>query len=79
MGIIWIVSDSYGFGKLFLILNAMNLLNEAVTLVFFGIAEDDTGNLTKVVVCQMINLILVVLNMVVGSRSLTYSKKLKNV
>jgi len=27
VGIIWFVSDSYGFGKLFLILNAMNLFN----------------------------------------------------
>jgi hypothetical protein len=27
VGILWIVSDSYGFGKLFLIFNAMNLLN----------------------------------------------------
>jgi hypothetical protein len=79
IGIIWIVSDSYGFGKLFLILNAMNLLNELVTLVFFSILENDTGNLTKVMVCQIINLILVVLNMFVGSRSITYSKKLKNV
>jgi hypothetical protein len=27
VGIIWFVSDSYGFGKLYLILNAMNLFN----------------------------------------------------
>lgn len=27
IGIIWIVSDSYGFGKLFMIFNAMNLIN----------------------------------------------------
>lgn len=27
IGIIWFVSDSYGFGKLYLILNAMSLIN----------------------------------------------------
>jgi hypothetical protein len=80
IGIIWIVSDSYGFGKLFLIFNAMNLLNELATMVFFSIAESGgSGNLTKIISCQMINLILVVLNMFVGSRSITFSKKLKNV
>jgi hypothetical protein len=80
IGIIWIVSDSYGFGKLFLIFNAMNLLNELATMVFFSIAESGgSDNLTKIIACQMINLILVVLNMFVGSRSITFSKKLKNV
>lgn len=73
------MSDSYGFGKLFLIFNAMNLLNELATMVFFSIAESGgSGNLTKIIACQMINLILVVLNMFVGSRSITFSKKLKN-
>jgi len=80
VGIIWIVSDSYGFGKLFLIFNAMNLLNELATLLFFSLAEiGNQTNLIKIVVCQSINLILVVLNMIVGSWSITYSKKLKNV
>lgn len=27
IGIIWFVSDSYGFGKLYLILNAMTMVN----------------------------------------------------
>ena len=80
IGIIWMVSDSYGFGKLFLIFNAMNLLNEIVTLIVYSLAERSNQTiLNKIVICQSINLILVVLNMFVGSRSITFSKKLKNV
>jgi hypothetical protein len=39
IGIIWIVSDSYGFGKLFLIINAMNLLNEIATPLIYALAD----------------------------------------
>jgi hypothetical protein len=80
IGIIWIVSDSYGFGKLFLIFNAMNLLNELATLLLFSLFEgNNQENLAKIIICQSINLILVILNMLVGCRSITFSKKLKNV
>jgi hypothetical protein len=37
VGIIWFVSDSYGFGKLYLILNFMSLINEITTLISYSI------------------------------------------
>lgn len=80
IGIIWIVSDSYGFGKLFLIFNAMNLLNEIATLLIYSLAERSYHqNMIKIIICQAINLVLVILNMFVGSMSITFSKKLRNV
>ena len=39
VGIIWFVSDSYGFGKLYMILNAMCLVNELVSLITYSIVE----------------------------------------
>ena len=36
IGIIWFVSDSYGFGKLYLILNAMTFVDEIVTLITYS-------------------------------------------
>jgi len=58
----------------------MNLLNEFATLLIYSLAEDsNSGNLIKIAICQSINLILVILNMIVGTRSITFSKKLKNV
>ena len=35
VGIVWFFSDSYGIGKLYLILNAMCLANETLTLVVY--------------------------------------------
>jgi len=58
----------------------MNLLNELATLLFFSLAEgNNPENLVKIIIYQSINLILVILNMCVGCRSITFSKKLKNV
>jgi hypothetical protein len=39
IGIIWFVSDSYGFGKLYLIFNAMSLINEIVTIIVYSWVE----------------------------------------
>lgn len=39
IGIIWFVSDSYGFGKLYLILNGMTMVNEVVTLITYSLVE----------------------------------------
>ena len=36
VGIIWFVSDSYGFGKLYLILNTMSMVNEIITLITYS-------------------------------------------
>lgn len=36
VGIIWFVSDSYGFGKLYLILNTMSMVNEVITLITYS-------------------------------------------
>lgn len=78
IGIIWIVSDSYGFGKLFLIINAMNLLNEIATPLIYALADRyKPEDVLKVVICQVISVTLVGLNMFCGSRSITYSKKFK--
>ncbi len=51
-----------------------------VTFVVYSLVEDYNRNsMDKIIICQSINLVIVVLNMVVGSRSITFSKKLKNV
>jgi hypothetical protein len=36
IGIVWFVSDSYGFGKLYMILNSMTLINEIITLITYS-------------------------------------------
>lgn len=33
IGLLFVVSNSYGIGKLFLVLNAMSLLDEIITLI----------------------------------------------
>ena len=37
VGVVWFVSDSYGFGKLYLILLSMMLVNETMTLILYSI------------------------------------------
>jgi hypothetical protein len=58
----------------------MNLINEFTSLIIYSIVEDsNSSNVTKIVICQSINLVLIFLTMVVGSRAITFSKKLRNV
>jgi hypothetical protein len=37
VGVVWFVSDSYGIGKLYLIMLAMMLLDEVMTLIIYSI------------------------------------------
>ena len=79
IGIIWFVSDSYGFGKLYLIMNAMVLLNELVTLSIYSIVESVVANdalVVKNIVCSAVNILIVLLMMFIGKRAITLSKKL---
>ena len=82
VGIIWFVSDSYGFGKLYLILNTMSMVNEVVTLITYSSIETvlldrDGGMLVlKNVICSAVNLAIIVFMMFIGNRAITQSKKL---
>ncbi len=79
IGIIWFVSDSYGFGKLYLILAAMTLLDDIVSLVMYStlLAILTSGDLMiRTVVCSIINILIVSLMIVIGKRAITLSKKL---
>lgn len=85
IGIIWFVSDSYGFGKLYLIFNAMTFINEIVTLVTYSSIEtvllDRNHNdpdilVLKNIICSLINIFIIVFMMFLGNRAITQSKKL---
>jgi hypothetical protein len=79
VGVIWFVSDSYGFGKLYLILLAMMLLDELMTLLVYSIIEGVhlwTDLMVKNVVCAVVNILIILLMMFVGKRAITLSKKL---
>lgn len=79
IGIIWFVSDSYGFGKLYLILTAMTLLNKAITMVIFSIVEVFVANedlAIRTIVCAAVNMLMVLLMLFIGKRAITLSKKL---
>ena len=75
IGIIWLVSGSYGFAKLYLILNSLSMIDEVVTLVLYS-ALGLTDNYVKTVVLQMINIGLGIGVIAVGTRVITVSKKL---
>ena len=72
VGILWMVSGSYGVGKLFLILNAMSLLNEAITLIVYTSIEHEV----QTAICQLINIIFNILAVFVGTRLISVSRKL---
>jgi hypothetical protein len=79
IGIIWFVSDSYGFGKLYLILNAMSLVNEVVTVIAYSLIESSEGyefEVERNLICSGVNIIIMILMMFVGSRAITHSKRL---
>ena len=75
----WFVSDSYGFGKLYLIFLSMMLVDEAVTLVLYSIIESVLGEeemVVRNVVSCSVNVVIILLMMFVGKRAITLSKKL---
>ena len=79
VGVIWFVSDSYGFGKLYLILLAMTLLDEIVVLVLYSALEAGKGSedyLLRNIICSLVNILIIVVMMFVGKRAITLSKKL---
>jgi hypothetical protein len=79
IGVIWFVSDSYGFGKLYLILLAMTLLDEVVILLLYSALEAGFGSfeyLLRNVICSVINILIILVMMFVGKRAITLSKKL---
>jgi len=79
LGVVWFVSDSYGFGKLYLILLAMTLLDEVVVLVLYSALEAGLGSseyLIRNVICCMANILIILVMMFVGKRAITLSKKL---
>jgi len=80
VGIIWFVSDSYGFGKLYLILNSMCFVNELVTLISYSIVESvndqDNNYIVRNILCEGVNILIVLLMMFIGNRAITHSKKL---
>jgi large-conductance mechanosensitive channel len=83
IGIIWFVSDSYGFGKLYLIFNAMSFVNEIVTLITYSSIETTLPNnddndilVVKNIICSTINICIIVFMMFLGNRAITQSKKL---
>ena len=79
MGVVWFVSDSYGFGKLYLIFLSMMLVDEMVTLILYSIVESVVGESEMVVrnvVSCSVNGVIILLMMFVGKRAITLSKKL---
>ena len=79
MGVVWFVSDSYGFGKLYLIFLSMMLVDEVVSLILYSIVESVLGESEMVVrngVSCSVNVVIILLMMFVGKRAITLSKKL---
>lgn len=79
VGVVWFVSDSYGFGKLYLIFLSMMLVDEMVTLILYSIVESVVGESEMVVrnvVSCSVNGVIILLMMFVGKRAITLSKKL---
>lgn len=75
VGVIWITSgNSYGVGKIFLILNAMAFFNDLVELMIVVILWGEHSWVTKCL--RLIALILQMAIIAVGCRMITYSKKL---
>jgi hypothetical protein len=75
VGIVWIASgNSYGVGKVFLILNAMAFINE-VTEVIIVLAMWETTSWTAKIL-RLVTLVLQLGIIGVGCRMITYSKKL---
>ena len=75
----WFVSDSYGFGKLYLIFLSMMLVDEVVSLILYSIVESVLGESEMVVrngVSCSVNVVIILLMMFVGKRAITLSKKL---
>ena len=75
VGVIWLVSDSYGFAKLYLILNSLSLINEIITLIVYPVFNL-TDNYVKTIILQLINIILAMTVIYVGTKVITVSKKL---
>ena len=75
IGIIWLVSDSYGFAKHYLIFNSLSLVDEIVTLIFYPIF-DLTDNWVKTLIVHLINIILAIATIIMGTKVITVSKKL---
>lgn len=81
IGIIFVVSSSYGIGKLYLVFNAMTLLNEIVSTIIEFIYLDTTSknslwNILQICICQFVNIVCNILVIILGTRFLTVSRKL---
>lgn len=75
VGVIWITSgNSYGVGKIFLVLNAMAFFNDCVEIIWMLAKWPDSNWLYKLL--RVIAFVLQFGIIAVGCRMITYSKKL---
>ncbi len=67
-----------------MILNSMTLINEVITLITYSaieaklFSEDklNTGYIQRTIICEAINITIGLVIMFIGSRAITFSKKL---
>ena len=82
VGIIWFISDSYGFGKLYMILNVMCFINEIVTIIVYSIisayvlVDNKYDTIVKNIISFALNISLNVLIIFISNKAITLSKKL---
>lgn len=78
VGILWMVSGSYGIGKMFLMLNGMAFLDEMVTLALVLIfnQNEDTRTIIKMTICESITIGLRILVIPLSTKFLSVSRKL---
>lgn len=74
IGILWMVSGSYGIGKLFLIFNSMSLLDEVVTLIVVLILSNHET--ARISICEAVTIFLKLLAIPLATKFLSVSRKL---
>ena len=78
IGVLWMVSGSYGIGKLFLIFNAMALLDEIVMLIVVLTLQSKYGEteVIRTTVCEIVKIIFRVMIIPLATKFLSVSRKL---
>jgi len=80
VGLLWMVSGSYGIGKLFLIFNAMALLNEFVTLIAYLILQlyenESSKTLIRIAIGALLSMFLKIITIPLSTKFLSVSRKL---